>query len=168
MDNASYHNVTNPEDKVPKMHMKKCDMIAWLDKHGIDHNSCKTKKELLEVVNASDHSEIQVFRIDKYLKEHGIIPLRLPPYHPQLNPIELIWAEMKKRVALANTTFKLKDIKKHTIHALSNISKEFWRKCEGHVRKIEEKHWTNDGLQMPQQPSAVISLDSMDDTSDSE
>ena len=35
MDNDPYHNVTSPEDKVPKMNMKKCDMIAWLDKHGI-------------------------------------------------------------------------------------------------------------------------------------
>ena len=56
MDNAPYHNVTSPEDKVPKMNMKKCDMIAWLDKHGIAHGHCKTKKDLLEVVNASEQS----------------------------------------------------------------------------------------------------------------
>ena len=56
MDNAPYHNVTSPEDKVPKMNMKKCDMIAWLDKHGIAHGHCKTKRDLLEVVNASEQS----------------------------------------------------------------------------------------------------------------
>ena len=87
-----------------------------------------------------------------------------PPYHPQLNPIELIWAEMKKHVALANTTFKLKDIKQHTKDALSSISKEYWQKCERHVRTIEEKYWAKDGLDMPQQAKVVISLDSMDTT----
>lgn len=167
MDNAPYHNVTNPEDKVPKMYMKKADIIAWLDKHDIDHSICKTKKQLLEVVNASEISKTQVFRIDRYLQDRGHVPLRLPPYHPQLNPIELIWAEMKKHVALANTTFKLKDIKQHTKDALSSISKEYWQKCERHVRTIEEKYWAKDGLDMPQQAKVVISLDSMD-TTDSE
>ena len=41
MDNASYHNVISPEDKVPKMSMKKDIIIAWLLKQGIDHNSAK-------------------------------------------------------------------------------------------------------------------------------
>ena len=166
MDNASYHNVTSPENKVPKKSMKKCNIIAWLDKHGIDHSHCKTKKDLLEVVNASEHSKLNVFNIDTYLESLGHKPVRLPPYHPQLNPIELIWAEMKNRVAAANTTFKLKDVEKHTKEALSKIDKEFWQKCERHVRKIEEEYWEKDGLNISQQPSIIIDL--MEGPSDSE
>ena len=142
-------------------------MIAWLDKHGIAHGHCKTKKDLLEVVNASEQSKVQVFKIDKYLREHGHIPLRLPPYHPQLNVIELIWAEIKRMVALANTTFKLADVKNHTKAAISNISRDFWQKCEGHVRKIEEQYWSKDGLNMSPQAPALVSIDSMDTSTDS-
>ena len=57
MDNASYHNVISPEDKVPKMSMKKDTIIAWLLKHGIDHHSAKTKSDLIELANASEVSK---------------------------------------------------------------------------------------------------------------
>lgn len=165
MDNASYHNVINPEDKVPTKSTNKGPMKAWLDKYNIDHTAAKTKQDLLQLVNASEQSKVDCFRIDKYLEERGHVPLRLPPYHPQLNPIELIWAEMKKKVAEENTTFKLKDVKRHTTEALANISKTYWQKCEDHVKRIEKSYWENDGLNLPMQPRVVI--DPMD-TSDSE
>ena len=54
---------------------------------------------------------------------------------------------MKRRVAEVNTSFKLHDVRKHTIHPLENISKEFWRKCEDHVKSIEDiMYWAKDGL----------------------
>ena len=62
------------------------------------------------------------------MREHGHMPLRLPPYHPQLNVIELIWAEIKRMVALANTTFKLADVKNHLKAAISNIVKRLLAK----------------------------------------
>ena len=34
----------------------------------------------------------------------------MPPYHCQYNPIELIWAQVKRYVANKNTTFRLADI----------------------------------------------------------
>jgi transposase len=48
--------------------------------------------------------------IDQLLAEKGHTVLRLPPYHPDLNPIELIWANVKQWVAGKNTTFKIKDV----------------------------------------------------------
>ena len=78
------------------------------------------------------------------------------PYTPQLNPIELVWAELKSRVAEANTTFKLSDVMKHTSYNLKNISKEFWQKCEDHVRKVEYMYWEKDGLNIPMQGKVVI------------
>jgi transposase len=33
--------------------------------------------------------------------------LRLPTYHPDLNPIEKIWGIVKARIAAKNVTFKL-------------------------------------------------------------
>ena len=95
MDNASYHTVINPEDKVPTMSSNKTMMTAWLEKHEIDHTAAKTKRDLLQLINNSEKSKATIFRISHILEEHGHTSLRLPPYHPQLNPIELIWAEIK-------------------------------------------------------------------------
>ena len=44
-------------------------------------------------------------------KKHGIILLRLPPYHCELNPIKLIWAQIKGYLARNNTAFKIKDVR---------------------------------------------------------
>ena len=52
---------------------------------------------------------------------------------------------MKRRVAEANTSFKLNNVRKHTIHAFENISKEFWRKFEDHVKKIEDRDELGEG-----------------------
>ena len=117
MDNASCHTVINPEDKVPTM------------------SSAKTKRDLLQLINNSEKSKATIFRISHILEEHGHTSLRLPPYHPQLNPIELIWAEIKKTIALVNTTFKIKDVKMHKKDAIVNIEHEYWKKCENHVKK---------------------------------
>ena len=34
--------------------------------------------------------------------KHGHLPLRLSPYQPDLNPIELVWGEIKGEVARQN------------------------------------------------------------------
>jgi transposase len=36
--------------------------------------------------------------IDHIIKERGYIPLYLPPYSPELNPIEMFWKVLKDRV----------------------------------------------------------------------
>jgi len=38
--------------------------------------------------------------------------IRLPPYHCQYNPIELIWAQVKGEVVTKNSTFKIADVEK--------------------------------------------------------
>ncbi|PSN56834.1 hypothetical protein C0J52_08287 [Blattella germanica] len=45
-------------------------------------------------------------------KEQGKLVIRLPPYHCELNPIELIWAQVKGYVARNNKTFNIKDVKR--------------------------------------------------------
>ena len=51
-----------------------------------------------------------IFAIDSLLADHGHTVLRLPPYHPDLNPIEQIWGIVKTRIAAINVTFKLRDV----------------------------------------------------------
>jgi hypothetical protein len=48
-----------------------------------------------------------MFKTDKIANLHGHEVLRTPVSHCELNPIELIWAQVKGFVAENNTTFRL-------------------------------------------------------------
>jgi hypothetical protein len=57
-----------------------------------------------------------------------------------LNPIELIWGQVKGFVVENNTTFRLKDVKELVYGGSGRITKEVWAKAEDHVLKIEKEY----------------------------
>jgi transposase len=59
-----------------------------------------------------------------------------PPFDTELNPIELLWAQVQGFVTKNNTTFRLKDVKELTYAALGKITNDVWTKAEEHVVKI--------------------------------
>jgi transposase len=61
------------------------------------------------------------------MASYGHEVLRLLPYHPELNPIEKIWASVKNWVAVHNTTFKLKDVEQLARRRFSEITADNWR-----------------------------------------
>lgn len=79
-------------------------------------------------------------------KEKGVTVLRLPPYHCELNPIELIWAQVKGYVASKNKSFKLSEIKSLLPEALESITAEKWQSCIKHVEEEEKKMRRLDGI----------------------
>jgi transposase len=155
MDNASYHNTVAITDRIPTSSSTKNEIKQWLIKENIQHSELHLKPELLSIVKQAHKTKI--YHIDKLIHEHGHRVLRLPPYHSHLNPIELVWAKVKGQIANENTTFKINDVKKLTMKAISEIDQEYWAKCEDHVLKVEEEYWQKDGLSFIQ-PSAVIHL----------
>lgn len=56
------------------------------------------KAEMLQIVSHGK-SKYQTLAVDELAAKHGITILRLPPYHCELNPIELVWAQVKGHVA---------------------------------------------------------------------
>jgi hypothetical protein len=79
-------------------------MISWLNEKRIPHMEDMHKPDLYELIKT--HKPLYyTYKIDMFLAEHGYTVLRLPPYHPEMNPIELIWATVKKWVADRNVTF---------------------------------------------------------------
>jgi len=85
-------------------------MLSWLDERGIRYSSDITKAELYNLIKMHK-PQYETFAIDRLLTYHGHTVLRLPPYHPDLNPIEKMWAIVKNRTAAKNVTFKLQDVK---------------------------------------------------------
>jgi hypothetical protein len=84
-DNASYHNAQL--NRHPTSNARKGEMLFWLDKHGICYSSDMTKAELYDLIKLHK-PQYETFAIDCLLAEHGHTAIRLPPYHPDLNPTE--------------------------------------------------------------------------------
>lgn len=94
MDNAKYHCVE--QDKKPTNSNVKNEIQGWLKKQNIAYEENMTKAELLMLINNA-HKE-PVYKIDQLIFSFGHDVIRLPPYHPDLNPIELVWGAIKGQV----------------------------------------------------------------------
>lgn len=142
MDNASYHS--RKTEKIPNNATKKADIQVWLTNNLITYEADMLKCELLDLVKRAAITPKYV--VDEMAEQQNRTILRLPPYHCELNPIELIWAQIKGEVARNNKTFKMKDL--HTLfqQALNNVTAENWRNAIRHAKGEEEKLWQVDNL----------------------
>jgi transposase len=164
MDNASYHSKLKEE--IPTSKTKKADIIEWLKSKGIPHDPSHTVRELHSIVRL--HREnYKKYELDEIALEMGHEVLRLPPYHCQYNPIELIWAKVKREVAENNSTFKIQDVRRLLEEALERVSKEDWANCVQHCNKIQEDDFAKEiGERDNYIQQIIVNLE--DDTSDSD
>ena len=165
MENASYHSRIDPATASPTSKTIKSDMIQWLQKKGVAVDPLALKPTVYEMVK--QHKPPKDYVVDKLIQEWGHRVLRLPPYHCDLNPIEMIWGITKNNVADNNKTFKLSDAKTLTDTALESIKKETFQKSCRHTEEIEAKYWAQDGLDItPIVNDIVIDLEETDTESE--
>jgi hypothetical protein len=91
LDNASYHS--RKVEKIPTTSGRKGDIQNWLASKNIAFQAVMLKAELLVLVKRKHKFESYV--VDELAAQEGKTVLRLPPYHCEFNPIELIWAQIK-------------------------------------------------------------------------
>lgn len=72
---------------------EKSDIQEWLTRNNIPFTKGMLKPEHVYLCKLSKPQPR--FVVHEMLKEHGHTALRLPPYHADLNPVELIWANSK-------------------------------------------------------------------------
>lgn len=136
-DNAPYHNIQL--QKPPTSNSRKADMIDWLTSKNITFSTNLHKPQLYEIIKYHKRQHI-VYKFDKLLEEHGHVALRLPPYHPDLNPIEMIWAQVKNNVAKKNVSFKIDSVKTLTEEEFASVTVQDWMKCCQHVVQAEDSY----------------------------
>ena len=167
MDNAPYHSHLDPDSRVPNTNSRKSDISAWLDRNNIHYDKKMKKAELLDLVRYNKPRP--KFVIDGIASANGHEVLRLPPYHCELNPIEMAWSQIKGFVARRNSSSKKSDILKLFAEAKAHCSAEDWAKYEAHViREYEEKLWQMDGLRDEEVSRVVIHLTDDSDSDDSQ
>lgn len=139
IDNAGYHN--SELNKAPTSNSRKDEMIKWLEDKNIPYETSMLKPQLYRLIQ-NHKAQFKKYVLDEELSkaEAGHSVLRLPPYHPDLNPIELIWAEVKDYVATHNTTFKMGDVQKLCDEKFSAMGPESWIPKCNHVKTTEEEY----------------------------
>ncbi|KAL4127546.1 hypothetical protein QTP88_011713 [Uroleucon formosanum] len=124
----------------------KQEIKDWLENEGQIAQPELLKSQLLELANQFKPLSDK-YVIDEIAKENNKIVLRwLPPYHCELNPIELAWSWIKNYVRMHNTTFKLQDVHNLLKDAVEHVTSEMWTNFIGQVIKEEDKLWRVDHL----------------------
>ena len=140
MDNASYHTRLS-EYSPPTSLSSKSKIIEWLEENEIKYEKDSLKAELIEILNKKTPQPI--FEIDELAQEHGHSVLRTPPYHPELQPIEICWGVVKNHIA-RNCDFSMKNLIEQLDAGFGKVTKNTCIKIIKRVRVIEDKFWKED------------------------
>ncbi|CAH2091955.1 unnamed protein product [Euphydryas editha] len=68
------------------------------------------KLQLLDLVK-QNNDFFKKFVVDEMAKSTNRRVIRLPPYHCELNPNELVWAQVKSYVAANNKSYKTDEVR---------------------------------------------------------
>lgn len=160
MDNASYHSKLL--NKAPTTCSRKHEIIQWLEENNVPHDPKLPKAELLQII--SQNKARQVYIIDKIANDHGHKVARLPPYHCHLNPIELIWAQVKSDVRMNNSNGNqtMKRVEQLTKEAVAKVTARNWLNCVNHTHQIEQEYIRKDRAvnHLYESSSFVINIES--------
>ncbi|XP_063218615.1 uncharacterized protein LOC134528879 [Bacillus rossius redtenbacheri] len=167
MDNASYHSVQ--VDEAPSTCNRKDDIIQWLHRHNVPCTSDLKKAELLQLVK---HHKPQhtVYKVDEVARMAGHRVIRLPPYHPVYNAIELIWAHVKGLIARRNTLppFSQAKVLKLLQEAVHEITPDKWRKAVEHTQQTILHDWEQEGARDIAIEAIIVNLGQQDSSSNSD
>lgn len=137
LDNALYNN--EQQDKEPTICSQKDEMMIWLQKNKIHFSEEFNKQELYELIKVHKKAFI-VITTNELIKNAGHEILLLPPYHPELNPIRLLFTTVKERVTSRNTTLKLYDVEQLALEEFGQITVNEWKPCSKLVIELEQKY----------------------------
>ena len=69
--------------------------------------------------------------------------LRTPPYHPELQPIEICWGVLKNEVG-RNCEFTMKNLFIQLELAFSKVTAHTCTEIIKKIKKVEDKFWKDD------------------------
>jgi hypothetical protein len=163
MDNTSCHSML--AEDYPKTNTRKADVQKWLQKKSIPFTPEETLCELREKVKLSMPKE-KKYRLDEVALQMGHEVVRLPPYHCQYNPIEMIWSQFKREVAEKKHSFEIADEEVLINNAIDAMTKENWAKYGKHCAKIQDEDLVKEGIRDEILEPVILTINSDDSSSD--
>jgi transposase len=154
MDNAAYHSeVLN---RSPTSNWRKGDIQKWLENNNLPYDQTMLKAELLGIVK--NNKEQKEYVIDSIVSQHGHKVLRLPPYHCQFNPIEMVWGICKNYYDshIGRDGYGDEHVKAMWLEALSTVTPEIWAKCVDHAEKEIVDWWEKEQVIEQQEVQPLI------------
>ena len=123
-------------------------------------SSCASR--LLRKNHCPQHRDYKVYRI---ASKYGHMVRITPPYHPELQVIEKIWAAIKNPIAMDPIRNK-KDMQARVLQSRdAHVSGELWVKVRNHVLKQEDEYWA---MVPPEEHSAMAAAAPIPERCDSD
>ena len=136
IDSATGHNELVDETEPPKRSWRKDQLQKWLEEHGIIYDTKLKKAELLEIVPANVPPKR--YKTNAVTNVSNVELVRLLIKHCVLNPIELVWAQLKTYARSDNSHFRFSDIRSLSEGYIAGLDDEISRRFIDHARKAEE------------------------------
>jgi len=167
LDRASYHSELTEDSKRASFNLTKATLLL-LDYY-FKKNPGRTDKlydQLMKLKKTAifwlcrDAISPKKFKIFEWVKnwnaEHGtdIRVNFLPIAHPQLNPIELMWNQIKTYVKKHNHDFKMQTIHELTRSKQQSLTREDWIKACNTADKFAELYEEADETDLSSEPNA--------------
>ena len=89
-------------------------------------------EEMQSVLAEMDDFKNEKSLVERYLIEKGHIPAFLPKFHPELNPIERVWAQLK-RYTKAHCKYTIRSLRKKVPDSYYSVTLE---NIQNHFRKV--------------------------------
>lgn len=133
LDGAKYHRSRTAE--MPTTTWLKQRLLDFLTAHHVAHNPSYTKPELLPLAKAWAHDHI-AFCVAEVAHEFGHTVIFTPPYHPELNEIEKVWATMKQWLR-CNPSMSMTELYSNIIRAKQEVKVSTFK---GAQRVVDGQH----------------------------
>jgi transposase len=140
MDNATYHN-TLTDYSAPTPACSKERIRSWLESNKIVCKDDCLKVELVEILKKI--APEPTYETDVIARRQGHDIVRTPPYHPELQPIEICWGVLKNEVA-RHCDFTMTHLMLQLEKAFDKVTAETCQKIIKKIRIIEDRFWQDD------------------------
>lgn len=152
LDRAPYHTRLTQDTRPVRMHWRKADMVDAIERWGGPPahwpGNWRTSRNITKNLMLSWATEIAPAPkymaqdlADQFTEGDFLIKiLMLPVAHPELNPIELVWAYMKNKIAFHNFDFRITAVEAEANQVLSSVTKDLFSSFCGRSMKEEDKY----------------------------
>lgn len=140
MDNASYHTTLSlcspPTPTCAKDRIRK-----WLMENKIPCEQDCLKAELVEILKKIAPEPL--YEVNEIAKRHGHEIVRTPPYHPELQPIEICWGIVKNHIS-RNCDFTLSNLGHQLEEGFTMVKPSTCIKIIKKIKAKEDQFWEED------------------------